>query len=217
MKKNLVLLGLAVLLLGADEGGCGDSVESPTTPLVECTAENCANGCCQGTQCVLGKSAQACGSNGVHCQTCTGNTTCDATAQECSADLTAYITVQPTQASIVPEDPRDGLAWDADGSAPDVVVELRCPVPTSDQPLITRTPEVSSLTPQWTSGGCTTLGDTLVKQPLVIRFIDVDALVDDDIIDITHTVTTKELEEGSVVLTRPGYVNSLTLQLTRYR
>lgn len=217
MRKNLLLLGVVAMLMGAD-GGCGDPEPTPVLPPVStaCTPETCA-GCCQNGQCVTSNSAGACGSNGVLCAQCTGNTTCSPDAQACAADLTAYITVQPTQASIVPEDPRDNLGWDADGSTPDVVVELRCPIPGSDQPLITRTPEVSSLTPEWTSGGCTTLADTLVNQPLQIKFIDVDALVDDEINSGAYTIKKEDLERGSVELMIPGYVNSFTLRLTRYQ
>jgi len=142
---------------------------------------------------------------------------CSPDTQTCSVDLAAYITVQPTQASIVPTDPSDNRGWDIDDSPPDVVVELRCPFPGSDKPLITRTPEISSLTPQWSTGGCTTLAATLVNNPLEIKFIDIDALVDDDINGGTYTIKKEDLEKGSVNLSIPGYVNSFTLQLTRYQ
>lgn len=217
MIRNIIFLGLAVVLLGADEG-CGDPDAAPTPPPVTttCTPETC-NGCCQNRQCVVTNSAGACGRNGVTCDRCIGNMACSPDTQTCSVDLAAYITVQPTQASIVPTDPSDNRGWDIDDSPPDVVVELRCPFPGSDKPLITRTPEISSLTPQWSTGGCTTLAATLVNNPLEIKFIDIDALVDDDINGGTYTIKKEDLEKGSVNLSIPGYVNSFTLQLTRYQ
>ncbi|QSQ26846.1 hypothetical protein JY651_18860 [Pyxidicoccus parkwayensis] len=123
--------------------------------------------------------------------------------------------MQPTEASIVPQDPRDNSAWDIDGSEPDVVVELRCPVEGSDQQLVTRTPEVSSYTPRWTTGGCTTTVGALLGQEIQIKFIDVDVAFDDEIISVRYALKEEELRAGGVSLAIPGYVNSVSLKFTR--
>lgn len=214
MNRSIALLFLATMLLGAGEGGCGDGDQQHIAPLEDCSPESCS-GCCTGTKCIAGSTTDACGNGGAFCSTCIGLTICTPDGQSCDLDPEASVTVQPTEASIVPADPRDNQAWDVDGSEPDVVVELRCPTAASEQPLVTRTPEVSSLTPRWTSGGCTTQVGALLGRELQIKFIDVDALFDDEIISATYTLKAEELKAGSVSLTLPGYVNAVTLKFSR--
>ncbi|WP_144370179.1 hypothetical protein [Myxococcus stipitatus] len=103
-----------------------------------------------------------------------------------------------------------------DGSAPDVVVELRCPTP-SGEPLVTRTPEVSSWTPQWTAGECAAPAALLLAQPIELKVLDIDALVDDEVGTIKHLLTLEELTAGKVALSLPPAIPSLTVTLTRAR
>jgi hypothetical protein len=214
MNRSIALLFLATMMLGASEGGCGDGSQQHVAPLETCSPENCA-GCCSGNQCVGGSTTDACGNGGSNCSACIGLTSCTPDEQDCDLAPEASVTVQPTEASIVPQDPRDNLDWDVDGSAPDVVVELRCPTAGSDQLLVTRTPEVSSFTPQWTSGGCTTQIGALLGRELQIKFIDVDSLFDDEIISANYTLKAEEIKAGSVSLSIPGYVNTVTLKFSR--
>lgn len=222
MKRNIILFGICFLLMGADSNGCGGSDESlPNTPQVNpppvstCTADSCSDGCCQNNECVRDISNNACGAAGSKCEVCTVDKACDKAQGVCVA-RPIRVKVQPSQASIVPKDPSDGSDWDLDGSPPDVVVELRCPAPSGAQPFVTRTEEVESLTPQWTSGACDTLADVLVAQPIEFRLIDVDNLFDDDIASASYTLTAADLEKEQVELFIPGYVNSLVLKLSRY-
>jgi hypothetical protein len=214
--RTLLLLCLAFVVTGADsEGGCGGGGQIGE-PLLGCSAETCPGGCCYENSCFPGNAANACGGKGTRCQACLGIKTCD-TSKACEQDRASFWTVQPIKASIPPEDPRDGLSWDADGSSPDVIVELRCPTQQTDKPLVTRTPEVSSLNPEWREGGCTTLADALLNAPLQIVVIDVDSFFDDNIAAMAHSLTEEEFESGRVVLSLPGYLNSLELQLARVR
>jgi hypothetical protein len=120
-------------------------------------------------------------------------------------------------ASIVPKDPQDNSDWDVDSSPPDVVVELKCPPLSGDQVQITRTPEVSSLTPQWTSGGCTVLASRLVSQPIEIKLIDIDNVFDDEMSSTTYQIDANALVNGILEIPIPAAVNSLTIRLSRYQ
>ena len=221
-KKTFLLGCLAVLLAGASsDGSCGgtevDDEPEPSTPTpiptTGCNAETC-EGCCYEGQCYAGKSFNACG-KGVTCELCTGVKSCSE-AQKCEYVETAKWKVRPVEASIVPQDPEDNSAWDLDGSEPDVVVELRCPQLSSSSPSVVRTGEVSSLTPKWTGGGeCRVEIGALLSAVTEINIIDIDNIFDDPIGTISHQFTQVELEQGTVMLSLPGRVNSLSLQMTR--
>lgn len=220
-KKTFLLCCLAVLLAGASSNGScggtetGDETDPSTpTPLptTRCNAEQC-QGCCYEGQCYPGKDLNACG-KGVTCELCTGVKSCSE-AQQCEFVAAAKWKVRPIEASIVPLDPEDNSAWDIDGSDPDVVIELRCPQLSSGVPFTVRTEEVSSLTPKWTGGECRVEIGALLGAATEIDVIDIDNLFDDPIGTITHQFTQAELEQGTLTLSLPGHVNSLSLQLTR--
>ncbi|NTX08210.1 hypothetical protein HUA74_42655 [Myxococcus sp. CA051A] len=131
-------------------------------------------------------------------------------------DSAALIAIQPTQAVLSPRDPTDDSDWDLDGSVPDVVVELRCPNP-GGEPLVTRTPEISSLTPQWTTGGCSVSAELLLTHPIEIKVFDIDTLFDDEVATLSHTLTREELKVGTISVSMSPAINSLTLTFTRAR
>ncbi len=116
----------------------------------------------------------------------------------------------------MPKDPADDSDWDVDGSPPDVVVELRCPMPAGSPPLITRTEEVQSFTPQWSTGECDTLADAIIAQPIEVKVIDIDSFFDDEIGTSSYALTAADFEKGQAEIVIPGYVNSLILKLSAY-
>lgn len=221
-KKAFLLGCFAFLLAGASSNGScggtevGEDLEPGTpTPLptTGCNAETC-QGCCYENQCYSGQTFNACGGSGVKCELCSGVKSCSA-AQKCELVPAAKWKVRPIEASIVPQDPEDNSAWDLDGSDPDVVVEMRCPQLSASTPFVARTEEISSLTPKWAGGECRVEIGALLGAETQINIIDIDNIFDDPIGTITHQFTQAELEQGTVTLSLPGHVNSLSLQLTR--
>lgn len=151
-------LGLISCLVMA----CGPDVDDPFVeePAVPCM-QSCA-GCCMRETCHPGDQVNACGSGGTACTACAGTDTCDGSLnpRACTLDLNASWRVRPSSATIAPQTSA-GFDWDADGSPPDVVVSVTCP--SAGEPIFFETPEVSSLNPQWTEGGCITTADALLK------------------------------------------------------
>ncbi|MBZ4409144.1 hypothetical protein K8640_13025 [Myxococcus sp. XM-1-1-1] len=146
-----------------------------------------------------------------------GLNSCNVERRECVLDVSSLVAIQPSQATISAQDPNDNLDWDVDGSAPDVVVELRCPTSVAGEPLVTRTPEISSWTPQWSTGGCSTSAEVLLAQPIEFKVLDIDTLLDDEIGTIKHQLTQDELKAGTVSLSLPPAITSLTVTLSRAR
>jgi hypothetical protein len=155
-----------------------------------------------------------CGKGGNACVACQSNERCSPSKDPiCAPKLPpgSLWKVQPLDATIKPEDPSDGLDWDADDSPPDVVVEMTCPTNTTT--VSTRTSEVSSLTPSWTDGGCRSTAAELLKSPVVIKVLDVDFSFDDQISYFQYTLTEADFEAGKVTLIMYGYTGTLTLGL----
>ncbi|MBN1205175.1 MAG: hypothetical protein JXB05_09655 [Myxococcaceae bacterium] len=210
MKRHLFIPILGLLLLTQ---ACGGTDESGGDADFLCGPRNCSAGCCLDNVCYGGGSAATCGKEGTKCDACLGIKSCETQQGECTLDLLAIWKIQPTDASLVPEDPNDGLSWDADGSPPDVLIELTCP--TSEAPVVSRTQEVESLTPTWTAGGCATVADALLKSPIGIKIIDVDVAIDDEIFAGSYMFTEADFEAGKIVLQGANTVTSLSFQLTR--
>jgi hypothetical protein len=212
IKSHFVLipLGLFSCLMTA----CGPEADDP---FVEQPAPPCSqscNGCCIGETCQPGNLASACGSSGVACTACAGTDTCDASSnpRTCALDLSAIWRAQPSSATIAPKT-LNGFDWDADGSPPDVVVSGTCP--SAGEPIPFETPEVESLTPQWTAGGCLTTADALLKNDIQLNVVDVDVLADDTIATGTYRFTKNDLGRGTITLQLPNQLGTLTFQLTR--
>ncbi len=209
--RNFPFLVLGLFLWPVVACGPTDDsfIEKPPTPC----SQSC-NGCCIGETCYPGDQISACGSGGVACATCTGTDSCDGTSnpRTCTLDLTAQWRVQPSAASIAPQTSA-GYDWDIDGSPPDVVVYGTCP--SAGEPIPFRTPEVSSLTPQWTDGGCRTTADALLNKPISINVIDVDVVSDDNIAVGAYTLARTDFGQGSVTLQLPNQMGTLTFRLTR--
>lgn len=194
--------------------GCGyDDGEFPVTPDTSCGPHNCT-GCCLGNTCQPGTFDTMCGKGGNACVTCQAEERCSPDKSSSCApklDQNSSWKVQPSTASIKPQDPADGLSWDADDSPPDVVVEMTCP--TDAGPFTDRTSEVSSLTPSWTDGGCTSTASVLLNSPVTVYVLDIDFAFDDPIASFQYTLKAADFEAGGVTLLMPGDVGTLTLSL----
>lgn len=223
MKLSTVvaLFVLVLPLMGADDEGCGPGAVTPgPLPVVEpkCTARSCEDGCCLKDVCYRSQTLEVCGSFGTTCVMCQSLQTCQqqgaSQGWECVADLTSKWSVQPQGANIPLLDPVDGEEWDADYSAPDVVVEMDCPIAGVAVP--TSTSESSSYHPSWTDGACVTSAQELLKEPVKIRVIDVDAVFDDEISARLYEFTDADFKKGSVeVPTSSDGVHTLKLRLSR--
>ena len=196
----LVCCVLVLPLMGADGGcGMGTDYEPPgaVTPGSKCSPQTCQSGCCLGDMCYSGASADACGSVGTQCSTCQSLQTCreqdPMRGRECLADQWL---IQPEVAWIPFLDPSDGSAWDADESDPDVVVELSCP--RGGSTITVRTSEVSSHNPKWSDGPCVAKAEELLKSPMSIRVIDVDAFFDDPIFSGSYAFKASDIGNGWV-------------------
>ena len=209
------LFSSAVVAVVLALSGCGyDEGEYVATPDTSCGPHNCSNGCCLGNTCQPGTVDMMCGKGGSACVTCQTGERCSPDKQPvCEPKLapTSSWAVHPFTATIKPQDPADGLNWDADDSPPDVVVVLTCP--TDGDPIERHTSEVSSLTPSWTDGECTSTAGALLKSPVIVKVIDVDFAVDDPIAYFQYTLKEADFEAGSVSLIMPGDVGTLTLRL----
>ncbi|OGR13009.1 MAG: hypothetical protein A2341_28120 [Deltaproteobacteria bacterium RIFOXYB12_FULL_58_9] len=197
---NLCGWTLLALSIGACATESGDDDD--------CTAANCA-GCCLDGTCQPGDTASACGKSAIECAQC-GNDQICRVDQTCGVDPDSNWKVQPVAGTIAADN--DGVEWDVDNSAPDVVVNLNCP------PLggtwDSQTPEVQSYDPTWTTGGCIATASDLLSAGLEIQMFDVDVVVDDPIADMfTYVVTEDDLTNGSVTLIPDGNVGWLTLDL----
>ncbi|MCY1074755.1 hypothetical protein [Archangium lansingense] len=201
-----VVVALSVLVgCGGDDG---DSGNGNTGNQQKCSASNCA-GCCFNNVCQTGTTASACGKTGAACMAC-GSTQVCRTDQTCGVDPDSVWRVQPVSARIASND--NGTYWDGDGSAPDVVVTMRCPGSTS----VTETPEVESYTPAWTSGGCTARASQLLAEPWVFQVWDIDVSSNDTITGgLAFQLTEQHLSAGTVNLGASGGMTSLTLQLQK--
>lgn len=197
---------MLAVVAGLSLAGCGggDDPGEDNTPPVTCSAANCA-GCCFNNTCQTGNTASACGKAGATCQTCNAAQVCK-TEQTCGADPAGVWLVQPLSAQITANN--NGSAWDADGSAPDVFVEMQCPGAT----LASFTPEVESYTPAWASGGCTATAGRLLSEPWGFRVWDSDISVNDTITGVLlYQFREEDLTAGRVTLQSSGGMTSITV------
>lgn len=196
--------------------GCGgpDEFPLPLPTEVTCNASNC-DGCCIDNRCYAGNSAVACGTGGARCVQCQGINDCSAATHNCVQNLAAKWLLRAVSAEIEPKDPNDGLSWDADGSPPDVVVEITCAPSLGEAPVARRTEEVSSTQPTWTSGGCSSTVEALLASPVIIRVIDIDSFFDDEIVTASLQLKPEHFDSGTLVLQPMGGLRSLTLRLSR--
>ncbi|WNG55040.1 hypothetical protein F0U59_09820 [Archangium gephyra] len=203
------VLALSVLVgCGGDDGTPGDGNPGGGGTEQKCSASNCA-GCCFNNVCQTGNTASACGKAGATCSACGSAQVCR-TNQTCGVDPNSVWRVQPTSARIASSD--NGTSWDGDGSAPDVVVAMRCPGSTTS----TETPEVESYTPAWTSGGCTAKASQLLAEPWVFQLWDIDFSSNDTITDsLALRITEEFLTAGGVTVNASGGMTSMTVQLQK--
>lgn len=202
MKIHRMLAVVAGMFLAGCGGG--DDPGEDNTPPVTCSAANCT-GCCFNNTCQTGNTASACGKAGAACMACNAAQVCK-TDQTCGADPAGVWYVQPTSAQITASN--NGTAWDADGSAPDVFVEMLCPGATASS----FTPEVESYTPAWTSGGCTATAGRLLTEPWAFRVWDSDVSVNDTITGVLlYQFKEADLSAGRVTLQPSGGMMSITL------
>lgn len=219
MKKLIPLASLLALFLltgcGGDAGDGNPDTGTKPPPVSEtCTAESCPSGCCNKTtnQCNTTRTTDACGPNGTTCSKCDAGQFCHPNRQECFTPI-LRTQVRALRASIAAKVPSDGSDWDADGSAPDVVVELECPSQTAP----TRTEEVESFQPEWSKGSCDILTSDLLTSPFYFRLLDIDVFYDDEITPrLMYQATRENLDQGLVQLAVPDAVTSLTFQFTTY-
>ncbi|NNB99160.1 hypothetical protein HJC10_34340 [Corallococcus exiguus] len=201
------MLAVVVGLFLAGCGG-GDDPGEDNTPPVTCSAANCT-GCCFNNTCQTGNTASACGKAGAACKACNAAQVCK-TEQTCGADPAGVWFVQPTSAQITASN--NGTAWDADGSAPDVFVEMQCPGAT----VTSVTPEVESYTPAWTSGGCTGTAGRLLAEPWAFRVWDSDVSVNDTITGVLlYQFREEDFTAGRVTLQPSGGMTSITLTVRK--
>ena len=221
------VLAFSILMLpmmGAEDSGCGGGTgyEQPgVVPRTEqkCTPQTCENGCCLADVCYKSQTREACGSFGAQCVTCQGLQSClldpDTTkGQVCRVDSSSKWVVRPALASIPLLDPSDGASWDADDSAPDVLVELSCPA--SSAPGIARTSEISSYTPEWIDGSCSATLEEWLKSPVGIKMLDVDAFFDDQIFSDSYMFKDADFGNGFVdIPIAADGTSKLRLKITR--
>jgi len=219
--KLVLICSLMLPLMGAD-GGCGEGTD-PTQPGVvtppepKCSPRTC-EGCCSGDVCHALQTNAACGSFGAQCAVCQGLNSCQFEAQSNDWNCRpAKYSIQPMMASIPLLDPNDGADWDADSSAPDVVVELSCPKDGST--VFVSTSEVSSYTPTWTNGACEATAEELMKSPMSINVIDVDAFFDDEIFSGTRLFKAVDFEQPAVEIpiSTTDATSVLRLKISRVR
>ncbi|WP_155893394.1 hypothetical protein [Cystobacter fuscus] len=217
--SRLFVFALLMLpLMGADCGEGEDEtpgVVTPTEP--KCSPKNCEDGCCLADVCYRVQSREVCGSFGADCAMCKPLESCQKDASSdwvCLADPARNWSVQPQSASVPLLDPLDGESWDADGSAPDVVIELGCPM--AGVVVNRRTSESVSYMPTWVDGACVTTAAELLKTPVSINVIDVDAFFDDPIFTTSYSFKEADFVNGSVEIPiSSDGVSKLKLRLTQ--
>lgn len=171
--KKLGMLGVMVLAFscgGGDTGGTGGSGGGAGGGGggTSCSAATCA-GCCFNGTCQPGNTGAACGKLGASCSSCAPSQICR-TDQTCGVDPESTWRVQPTAATIAPNN--NGSAWDGDGSAPDPRVMMWC----ADSTSVSFTSEASdTFQPRWTTGGCSARAKDLLRAGWSFQIIEVDA------------------------------------------
>ncbi|MFN7130614.1 MAG: hypothetical protein ACK4N5_00930 [Myxococcales bacterium] len=197
-------------------GGCpiGENCTSAGQCQPPCGPANCANGCCNGTVCMPGTTTSACGTGGGACGQCSGIHVCRAD-QRCGVDPSSAWRVQPVSATVDAVNGSGGV-WDSwDNSPPDVFAESFCPPAATA--VATNTPQVSSLTPTWSTGGCVTTAGALLTEPYVFQLFDADPFGFRDNVSarISHQVTEADLAAGSRTFPRSHAASNIRVQFIR--
>ena len=128
---------------------------------------------------------------------CGGDTTsADAGSAENTFNREAIYTVWPVSAEI--DATNNGIAWDDDGSPPDVYVSFQCP-----GGAVVETAVSESYTPTWNAGTCSAKAGDLIDTGVVYTMYDYDALSANDTIKPATTARWTEhfLTSGTVIFT----------------
>ncbi|MFY0579982.1 hypothetical protein ACN28S_42180 [Cystobacter fuscus] len=154
---------------------------------------------------------------GAQCSTCQLLQSCQKEdvlrGWECLTDRATRWSIQPLSASIPPLKP-DGGSWDMGSDAPDVVVELDCPVGGSVGKV--KTEESPSFTPSWKDGACVTTSPEWMNAPIRIKVLDIDFLSSEEILTTSYTLEQKDFAAGmlELPLSADG-THTLKLRLSR--
>jgi hypothetical protein len=98
--------------------------------------------------------------------------------------------------------------------APDVVVELDCPVGGSVRKV--KTAESASFSPSWQDGACVTTSPEWVSAPISIRVLDVDLFSSEEILTTTYTLEEEDFATGTIELPiSADGTHTLKLRLSR--
>ncbi|EPX64950.1 hypothetical protein D187_000375 [Cystobacter fuscus DSM 2262] len=98
--------------------------------------------------------------------------------------------------------------------APDVVVELDCPVEGSVSKV--KTEESPSFTPSWKDGTCVTTSPEWRNAPIRIKVLDVDFLSSEEILTTSYTLEEKDFATGTIELPLSADgTHTLKLRLSR--
>jgi hypothetical protein len=174
-----------------------------------CSASTCATGCCANGVCQPGTTSTQCGRGGIACVACSSSDTCGG-AQTCSIDPSSTWLVQPTSAVIAPDN--GGVSWD-DFSDPDPELGLWCPATSTSLTILTKVSD--TLTPNWTSGGCTATAAELMADGIGFDAVDIDTFGADTIANFSAApVSEQDLRAGTITVSHEA-LTSMTVQLTR--
>jgi hypothetical protein len=138
------------------------------------------------------------------------------TAQACGVDPTSMWRVRPVSAVIAAMNGSSN--WDTFGGLPDVFVTMYCPANASSG---TDTPTVdNTLTPSWSSGGCTASAQALLSTGFAWEAFDHDGVLNpNDTITSKTTVTLSVMDLASTPMTLMrgpvGATQSIVFELTR--
>lgn len=194
------MLVVGVLALTA----CGGEPAAPA-----CGPANCS-GCCKGGACQVGTAGSGCGFGGEACAVCVTNEICTP-AQSCAVDPSGLWRVRPASGAIASSN--NGTAWDGDGSAPDVVIGLRCPGSTSDAISV----ESESYAPSWPAFvGCIATAAQMFATDTLFVLIDSDAFANDTITPAwAYRITEANLLAGRVGFLDYGGMISMEVELLK--
>ncbi|OJH33737.1 hypothetical protein BON30_47270 [Cystobacter ferrugineus] len=132
---------------------------------------------------------------------------------ECLTDRATQWSLQPLSASVPPSKP-DGGSWDMGSDAPDVVVELDCPVEGTVGKV--KTAESPSFTPSWQDGACVTTAPEWRNAPIHIKVLDVDFLSSEEILTTSYTLEEEDFAAGTIELPiSADGAHTLKLKLSR--
>ncbi|MES1172352.1 MAG: C2 domain-containing protein [Bacteroidota bacterium] len=203
-------------------GGAGTGGAAPT-----CNANNCANGCCNGTTCVTNRTNMRCGPGGAACAPCGACYQCSDASGACALSPGARWDVLCASATFAPTKPGNVL-WDSNagsvaGALPDAYCQFTLEASGMGGGQQGRTSLVmDSLAPVWNqslvpSTGTNITYSLLSAQPTrwSVSVIDDDggAANDDTLCTVTPRLTAADFAAGAVTFPATQSCNSLTLHL----